>query len=532
LTAAAPTPEFISGNVDAIRQAALFERVCRWKDEGALSAFVRLVWPEVEPRALEWAPYMGTICRALHRQMLGDEEYARILINIPPGMAKSLLVSVFGPAFEWLFSPGRRKLFFAGDDALAKRDSRRTRLLMQSPIYQRLLAEVCKREGRKPWVFAFDQNEKTNYENTDRGFRQVLTLRAGVTGKRGDDFVIDDPIDVKAVINGGPEAIDRRCREVANTIDQALETRVNDMRDARQTIIMQRLHINDPAGHAIREGGWHHICMPMEYNASHKYAYDHDPRTERGELLNPARTPLDKLERLRKKLGPQQASAQLDQLPTPAQGGQIKRAWFGERYSCPPEDIAATADEVWVSVDAAKKGKDSSDFHAMQVWAKRGGKKYPLDRITDRMGYPEFERALDGLIEKWRYYLSGEITESPGGVLIEDTANGTTYMQIRGEAHVGIPLVPFHPSTDTPGKDKSKGARAVYVERAAESRAIVLPEPSIAPWVEPMLSCWCAFPMVTNDDDMDATSQIVMRWAVEAGTGTGQMTVDDWDDAF
>jgi hypothetical protein len=218
-------------------EAHWFELACRWQRPGAFEAFVKLVWSIVEPASLEWAPYMGVVCHALHRQMLGDPAYRKLLLMLPPGYAKSLLTSVLAPAYEWIFAPHRRKLFFTANDDLSARDSRKTRNLITSDVYRALLAEICRRDGRRePWTLAYDQNEKRNFENSDRGFRQCLTLKTGVTGKRGDDLVVDDPVDAKAMIFGGPEAINHRCMEAGQIIDQALETRVNDRRTARRTI--------------------------------------------------------------------------------------------------------------------------------------------------------------------------------------------------------------------------------------------------------------------------------------------------------
>lgn len=507
-----------------------FEKACRVHSEGAFAAFVKLAWGVVETRDLEWAPYLDVLCDALHRQMRGDPEHQRLVINIPPGFAKSLLVSVFGPAFEWLIDPGRRKLFFSGDDSLSRRDSRKTRILLKSDIYQRVLAEVSRREGVEPWTFAADQNEKDNYENSRRGFRQCLTLRSGVTGKRGDDFVIDDPIDVKDVILGDYNTVLRRCREANNIINQALQTRVNDLRDARQTMIMQRLHPEDPAGAAIKSGRWKVICLPLHYDPDHPLACEDDPRTERGELLHPTRYRESDIAALREALGESQAEAQLEQRPTAASGERIKREWFRERYTCLPEDIARQADEVWLTSDTGKKKSADSDFHDIQCWAwikgeqdqaaqgerRRSSKRYPLDRRAERMDYPEYESMMDGMIAKWAPFL-----REKGGVLIEDTANGATYLQVRGSEYMGVPLIKFDPTRDTPGKDKSKGARAKYLERAAESGGIVLPDPTVAPWVEDMLGWWLAFPKGAHDDAVDTASQLMMRWTIEESPDAG-----------
>jgi phage terminase large subunit-like protein len=491
---------------------ALTERALRHNTPGAFAAFVKLVWSVVEPRALEWAPYMDVVCHALHRQMLGDPAYRRLLINLPPGYAKSLLVSVLAPAFEWTFNPTRRKLFFTADDDLSARDSRRMRILITSDVYLALLTESCRRRDVKPWTLAFDQNEKRNFENSDRGFRQCLTLRTGVTGKRGDDLVVDDPIDAKSVFLGTPDLVNARCSEASAIIDQALESRVNDRRDARLTMVMQRLHPDDPAGRAIAEGGWKILCLPLHYDPDHPQVCPEDPRTTPGEYLHPTRDTDEDIARLVRKLG-WQAPGQLEQRPVSAESLQLKPEWLARDYHCEPEAVAHRALEVWLSSDPNKKGKDTSDDSSCQVWARCDDGHYLLDRVARPMGYPEYERVMDDLIARWAPWLA-----SKGGVLIEDTANGATYLQIRGPICRGVTLHAFLPSRDTPGTDKSKAARAAYTIRAASALAIVLPSSAVAPWVGAFRERILGWPAVGRDD-MDGASQIHMRWALQESSG-------------
>lgn len=477
----------------------------------SLASFCRWCWPIVEPgRALKWNWHLDIIFHALQRQMLGDRDYRKLLIMVPPGTMKSLSVSVIAPAWEWLHEPTRQKLCIAGDDKLAVRDSRKTRNIIQNAEYRELAAEAARDRGEEPWALADDQNQKINFETSRRGFRQCLGINAHITGKRGDDITLDDLIDVKAIVRGTPEMVARRCQEVQTVVETVLPSRVNDMAQARWTLIMQRLHVSDPAAHALKEGDWHVICLPMRYESEHPNVHPDDPRSE-GELLFPAQFPEVEVKKLEVKLdraGKGQAAAQLQQRPGRIESGAVRREFFRERYTCRPEDIAATADEVWVSSDAAKKGNVNSDLHAIQVWARKGAKRYLLDRITDRMTYPEYERAMDGVIERWKRWLV-----QGGGVLIEDQANGTTYMQMRAN-HYWF-LHDFQPTRDTQGRDKSKGARFIFLERAAASGAIVLPDPSVMPDVEAVVSQWCAFPAVANDDDCDAASQLLMRWALQ-----------------
>ena len=494
-------------------EAVWFELACRYDEAGAFAAFVRLMWSVVEPAALEWAPYMDVVCHALHRQMLGDPAYRNLLICLPPGYAKSLLVSVMAPAYEWIFNPSRRKLFFTADDDLSARDSRRTRNLLKSQVYLRLLAEVCRRTGRKPWAFEADQNEKRNFENSDQGFRQCLTLMGGVTGKRGDDLVVDDPIDVKALILGGPDAVNRRCEEAGSIIDMALETRVNDRRVARKTIVAQRTHPKDPGGRALAEGGWRVLCMPLRYEPKHPQVCPEDPRTVEGEFLHSTRDVEEDVRKLESKLG-WQAPGQLQQRPVAAELLLIRPEHLAREYTCQPEEIAKRASQVWLTSDANQKGKATSDDSSIMVVARCTDGDHILDRIARPMGIVEYTRTMDSTIDRWAWVLAAK-----GGALIEDTANGATYLETSGRYRRGVTMHAFLPTRDTPGTDKSKAARGDYVVKTAAALRLVLPAAHVCPWGPQLRERLLGWPAIGRDD-MDALSQLIMRWArEESGTG-------------
>ena len=75
----------------------------RTEAEAHLLDFVRLTWRAIEParRFVEgWV--LGAMCEHLEAVTAG--EITRLLINVPPGFMKSLLVNVFWPAWEWIRS--------------------------------------------------------------------------------------------------------------------------------------------------------------------------------------------------------------------------------------------------------------------------------------------------------------------------------------------------------------------------------------------------------------------------------------------
>src|ERR1039457_2337570 len=116
--------------------------------------FIEQAWAVVEPaRALISAWHVEAI--AEHLQAISEGQIKRLLINVPPGHAKSLIVSVLWPAWMWIRNREGaqwRGLFASYAEALAMRDSVRCRDLMRSQWY---------RETYQPtWRFAKDQDEK------------------------------------------------------------------------------------------------------------------------------------------------------------------------------------------------------------------------------------------------------------------------------------------------------------------------------------------------------------------------------------
>lgn len=525
-----------------------------------LADFVRLFWHIAVPQAKRciWSKHMQVVCEELQALVeesdrrralecsIHDEERSgersaarieaelgvlprlRLVVNVPPRHSKSAIISKLFLAWRWLRRPQEQVIALAAAETLIERDGLSLRGVVTSPGYRSLRDRICQAKGVDSWELRADQNAKKKFDTTEGGTRQGFPVGGKFTGADADGILVDDPIDVDEAMKGTTEQIGKRMEEVKGFYVDKVQDRLNSEFSGYIVLIMQRLHGADLAAYMISQGAGV-VCLPSEYSPDHpqcyqhgtqwhpdaekdpasrfQYTHDGDWRTEPGELLNPARFPASVL-RKKKEESPRGYAAKHDQRPTPATGNQISRAFFGERYRAAPFQLASQADEVWISADAAKKAKKTSDFHAIHVWARTGTKFYLLDRICERMTYPVFEQAMDDLHDKWSSWRTGS--------LIEDTANGTTYLQCRDGVRGG--LIDFHPNRDTPGKDKSKGARAVYIERAGEARQIVLPHSSMAPWVEGFIASICSFPHGLHDDDVDAASQIIMRWVLaEAG---------------
>ena len=305
-----PSPDLTA---QLLRDPDAFLRVLDKIDSAeSMGAFWRACWPVIEPGTpLVWGRVLDALCEHLEAVVRG--EIKRLLINIPPGCAKSMSTGVIMPAWAWGPHgwPELRYIGAAHEQGLATRDSRTMRRLVASEWYQE----------RWPVALVGDQNEKTYYENAATGFRQATAV-ASMTGRRGHIVVWDDPLNPEKA--NSPVELTKAVRIFRET----LPTRLVDPKTSRVIIIMQRLHENDPSGHIIASDyGYEHLCLPMEFEAERRSTTSigwTDWRKEDGELLFPERFSREVVDRDKTILGSYAAAGQLQQRPVPREGGMFQ----------------------------------------------------------------------------------------------------------------------------------------------------------------------------------------------------------------
>lgn len=242
----------------------------------SLSEFCKMAWHVLEPATpIKWGWALDAMCE--HLEAVHNGQIKRLLMNVPPGMMKSLLTGVFFPAWEWGAggNPSLRYLTTAHKEDLAIRDNLKCRRLISSDWYQeRWSVELCG-----------DQNAKKKFENTATGFRESMAFRS-LTGSRGDRIIIDDPLSVDDAFS------EAALSAAEQTFLEAVPSRVNNQ-DSAIIVIMQRLHERDTAGIILsRQLGYEHLMLPMRFEPERRCATCigfTDPRTEDGELLFPER---------------------------------------------------------------------------------------------------------------------------------------------------------------------------------------------------------------------------------------------------
>jgi hypothetical protein len=262
----------------------------------------------------------GRVVDALaeHLQAVTDREIWHLLITMPPRHMKSLSVSVFWPAWVWGAKgiPSEQFVFNSYSSDNTTRDSRKCRKIIRDPEYQRWYGKsfIC----TKPvYTVDKDQDVKSRYDNDKGGYRIATSIKGLGTGEGGTIYVVDDAHKVaEAESDTKREDVIRWWRETA-------QTRLNDMETGRFVVIGQRVHYADLPGWIIENSNYEHLNLQAEYEKENhcKTLIWNDWRSKEGELLFPERFSQEKIEELKKHLGPYAAEAQLQQRPTPRKGG-------------------------------------------------------------------------------------------------------------------------------------------------------------------------------------------------------------------
>ena len=283
---------------------------------------MREAWRVLEPNARyvhNW--HIEVICSHLEAVTAG--KITRLLINVPPGSMKSLLVSVFWQAWEWgpMGMRSLRYLATAFNDGPVKRDTRKARDLILSEWYQSLWPEV-----------KLTRTGETSFANSDTGTREGVAF-GSLTSQRGDRVLVDDPHSTDTV-----ESQVERANTTRRFRERAIFS-VNDPERSAIVVIMQRLHEDDISGIILKYGmDFVHVMLPMEFEPERRCSTIlgvADPRQTDGELLDPERSPPIRVAQLKKDIGSYAWAGQFQQRPAPREGGLFKVAWFADKIVQP-----------------------------------------------------------------------------------------------------------------------------------------------------------------------------------------------------
>ena len=247
-----------------------------------LADFVRHAWPVVESRPYVHSWHIDVVCE--HLEAITHGRMRALIICLPPRHSKSLMTTVFWPAWTWLQEAaplgGPRTSFgFATWSSMLSLDHNLTlRRLIESPWYRSLA-------GRSVMIDA-KINRSDDFRLRLGGRAFATSIQSMITGFGFDIRITDDPHNL-ATIDSPTER-----RAVARWYDEVWKSRIEDPARSAEVIVMQRAHQDDLVGHVLaseRREEFELLVLPAQYDPAHPHLSPHDCRKVAGEWLDVAR---------------------------------------------------------------------------------------------------------------------------------------------------------------------------------------------------------------------------------------------------
>lgn len=297
------------------------------------------------------------------------------------------------------------------------------------------------------------------------------TLEAGgivqgqLISKHFDLRIYDDLVTPESVT--GPEMIKK-------TTDAFVLSENLGTRGGRARAIGTRYHHNDTYATLIDR----QVFIPRLFPATDNGKADGNPV-----FLTP-----EELSRKRRTMGSYIFGCQMLQSPSPDEGSIFCRDWV--RYW---DKLPKRFDRMLISMDCSFKDNLDNDYVVAQCWGQASGDAYLIDQVR---GLWDFVATVKNFVKFVQKY--PEATER----LIEDKANGPAVISSLKHDIPGI--IPVEPCG-------SKTARAHAVSPFWESGNVYIPNPNYYPWVTDYELELFQFPVVTHDDQVDASTQALQR---------------------
>lgn len=341
--------------------------------------FLRLCWNQVEsaPFIDNW--HIRMVCDELQERFMTQYTYSKLmndnklydlLLNLPPGSTKSMIISVFFPAWCWIIKPSTRLITVSYSYKIAEELSSKSLRLLQSELYQSLV------------LFKLTSQAASNIKNSKRGQRFVTSTSGTVTGMHADVIIVDD--------GNSPQAIysEASREEARKFVLEILPSRKTDIKKSFTIYVQQRLHDEDVTGIILKtKSRIKHIVVPAI--------------NEEGNSFYPDRFPLEYLNNLREQLGTSSFMAQYMQQTVTIDGGIIKKSWIRNEYVPFNRNIC-------YFIDSAYGGKDA-DCNSILGAYKADNNLYVYSLELNQMEFPELINWLkQNIASNAKIYIEGK----------------------------------------------------------------------------------------------------------------------------
>jgi predicted phage terminase large subunit-like protein len=332
-----------------------------------------------------------------------------------------------------------------------------------------------------------ENKAEMDFMTTRQGFRYSTSVGGTLTGRGGNFLIIDDPLKPE-------DAFSEAKRLAVNEwFDRTLYSCLDDKRTGVIILIMQRLHLEDLAGHVTKQERWVHLDLAAiaDIEQTIEIGPNQTHLRKVGDLLHPARESQTELDQIKAVLGTYNFSAQYQQNPLPPDGEMIKWSWF-RSYDVLPE--RQSGDEIIQSWDTAYKADELSDYSVCTTWLAHGNCYYLIDILREKLLYPELRRRVT----------EHALRQRADVVLVENKGSGMSLIDdLRSGNSATMPM----PIACDPEGDKLM--RMATQAAKIEAGRVFLPRS--APWLEIFRIEMLQFPYGRHDDQVDSMSQF-LNW--------------------
>ncbi len=398
-----------------------------------------------------------------------------LIINIPPRSLKSLICTVGINAWAWIKFPWMKFISASYSAQISITLSRQTRELITCPWYQKYFGDV--------FAFNKDQDAKSYFINTEKGFRRSTSTGASITGDGGDVLIGDDlikPSDAYSILKN----------EAANNwFTGTLYNRLNNHAIGLRIIIMQRVGAHDLTQHLLGIGGYRLVKIPSddtfpvpeEYQKHYRNGYFFPARFNEGMLAD-----------IKRNMSDRDHASQYGQSPLTDEGMIFKESDFPCLTIIPDKFL-----HVYQSWDTAFKTGLENSRSVCITFAQLPSKKFLiLDVFKGHLDFNNLKMWAKDLFKLYK----------PEKVFIEDKASGQSIIQeLRRETL--IPVEALKVDTD---KLSKAWASSGYVENGY----ILVPDE--AAWKSEFFDELTRFPEYKYDDQVDAFTNFVVHKVKEA----------------
>ena len=395
----------------------------------------------------------------------------RLMINMPPGSAKSTYGSVLFPAWAMAQEPGIDVIGASNTSTLAESFSRRVMGTVRD--HAAVLDYGLTRESAEQW------------ETTKRGRYRAAGVGGAIAGTRAKLVIIDDPTRSRA------DAESETVRESQwNWFTGDLRTRLKP--DAAIVVIMTRWHPDDLGGRLLERqpGLWRVVSLPAIAGeddalgrAPGEWLWDSGGYGYGGELR--------KVHAEYEAAGAMRDwSALYQQTPRPADGALFKTGKI-QVLDIAPNLRGATVGRGWDLAATKQIGTRDPDWTAgVKVARLPSGLFVVLDVFRDRGGPDDVDGWILNTTRQDGHGVKQSLPQDPGQAGVTQALAFTRL------------LTGFQVETSRETGDKATRAAPVVSQINGGNFAIVK-----APWNARFLDELAAFPSGSKDDQVDALSR-------------------------